>query len=95
MTASSVYYGWHATEGVAYDVTSQALRVDLKSRTHYFGYEGEELTDYIQNFMLDNNSAAQVKDTTIYAYKDDILFTTTTYTGGSIDSDEGLRRRSR
>ncbi|HPM43662.1 MAG TPA: hypothetical protein PLV52_07505, partial [Candidatus Omnitrophota bacterium] len=86
MTASSIY---DTTAGLSHtnDQYLDSAKTDLRSRTHYFGYKGEELTSYSQSFMKDQSGAfGTVRDTTVYNYKTatkDVLDYTTTYKGGT------------
>lgn len=85
MTASSVYYGTHSGSSVVYNVTAMSSRTDLKSRTHYFGYKGEELVDYSQNFMKGSIRFVQVRGDPISSYSEDILTNIYNYKGGALD----------
>nr|HPM43509.1 hypothetical protein [Candidatus Omnitrophota bacterium] len=90
MTASALYNGEYS--GGAY---SDGKTTDIKSKTHYVGYKGEELADYTQSFMVvDSAGTVDIKETTIYEYKIDVptntrmdvLASTTTYKSGTLDS---------
>src|SRR6185436_11884802 len=67
-------------------------KVDIKSRTHFFGPKGEEVAEFSQTFT----STGAVKETTINTYDGEALNFTTTYLGGIEDSKviTGLAKKS-
>ncbi|MGD2279100.1 MAG: hypothetical protein PVH45_03265, partial [Candidatus Omnitrophota bacterium] len=83
MTAQAVYKGSYTT--VVY-----ADKEGLKSRTHFTGYKDDEIAVLSQNFTKDQLDNVVVKDTTLYAYITglDALGRTTTYKGGTEDSQD-------
>ncbi|HPM43643.1 MAG TPA: hypothetical protein PLV52_07410, partial [Candidatus Omnitrophota bacterium] len=90
MTASAVYNKW-AGEAIQYGDYAQGIATNIRSKTHYFGYKGDELADYSQSFMIlgAESAAMTVKDTTVYAYiNGDILSSASVYKAGSPDTKD-------
>ncbi|HPM43265.1 MAG TPA: hypothetical protein PLV52_05495, partial [Candidatus Omnitrophota bacterium] len=93
MIASYVFNGDYSSSALNY---SDTPATDLRTRTHYFGYKGDELSDYAQNFMKDLSGVQVVKDTTIYTYgtaagaASDVLNYTTSYKGGSASAPNNI-----
>ncbi|HPM43306.1 MAG TPA: hypothetical protein PLV52_05705, partial [Candidatus Omnitrophota bacterium] len=86
MTAAETYIGDMSAASINY---KSSPATDLRSKTHYVGYKGEELADYAQSFMVDGvTRLPSIKDTTIYTYASgDVLSYSTTYKNGTMNSN--------